>query len=245
MYNKCPKCGYERQSHDDPDSDVCPSCGIIFSRFVQQQAASEDFKREKVVRDESDRREKGLLLAPGADISTTGWIGRILLWILFSAWGLYFIFLDVNSNQILASFMHKVDLVFHNLGHLVFKPFGEFMAILGATLLQLLLPLVFVLAFIFKARDNFVASLCLWWLAQNMMDIAPYVADAGKMALGVSAGAMSCAGKHDWNQLMQIGLFENEKAVATFFDVGGELLMWVAIFWGLLVLLKQRRALVD
>jgi hypothetical protein len=49
-------------------------------------------------------------------------------------------------------FLHGVSLGMHETGHLVFAPFGETMGILGGSLLQVLLPLVFVLAFV-RQRD--------------------------------------------------------------------------------------------
>ena len=46
------------------------------------------------------------------------------------------------------------------------------------TLGQLLMPLTVMVALIWKNQDNFGASIGLWWLAQSVMDVAPYVNDA-------------------------------------------------------------------
>src|SRR3954462_1087916 len=40
------------------------------------------------------------------------------------------------------SFVHLINLVFHESGHIIFSPFGEFMTVLGGSLMQILIPLV-------------------------------------------------------------------------------------------------------
>jgi len=37
MYRKCPKCGCKRYAHDKRNLDVCPACGLIFSKWVKKQ----------------------------------------------------------------------------------------------------------------------------------------------------------------------------------------------------------------
>lgn len=37
-------------------------------------------------------------------------------------------------------FLDRVDLVFHEAGHVIFGPFGEFIGILGGSLMQVLIP---------------------------------------------------------------------------------------------------------
>ncbi len=57
------------------------------------------------------------------------------------------------------SFMHDVNLVFHEAGHVIFMPFGRFITVLGGTLNQLLIPFVVLCAFLLKTRDTFGASI--------------------------------------------------------------------------------------
>ncbi|MCZ6804244.1 MAG: hypothetical protein O7D86_10010 [Proteobacteria bacterium] len=40
MYTTCPKCKYVRQTTDDSNPDICPACGIIFSKWMKQQFSS-------------------------------------------------------------------------------------------------------------------------------------------------------------------------------------------------------------
>ena len=80
--------------------------------------------------------------------------------------------------EINTSFMHTVDLVFHEAGHVLFIPFGSFMSVLGGSLGQLLMPAAVIFVFLIKQHNPFAASVGLWWFGQSMMDLAPYIADA-------------------------------------------------------------------
>jgi hypothetical protein len=95
------------------------------------------------------------------------------------------------------AFLHGVSLGMHETGHLVFAPFGETMAILGGSLLQVLLPVVFAIAFL-RQRAWYAAAVGAWWVAQNVWDVAVYVADARAEALPLVGG-----GEHDWALLLQ------------------------------------------
>jgi hypothetical protein len=93
-------------------------------------------------------------------------------------------------------FLHGVSLGMHETGHLVFAPFGETMAILGGSLLQVFFPLVFVAEFA-RRRAGYAAAIAGWWVAQNVWDVAVYVADARAEALPLVGG-----GEHDWALLL-------------------------------------------
>ena len=51
------------------------------------------------------------------------------------------------------SFMHNINLVFHEAGHILFIPFGNFMSVLGGSLGQLIMPLVVMLVFAFRYQN--------------------------------------------------------------------------------------------
>jgi hypothetical protein len=50
---------------------------------------------------------------------------------------------------VMDSFLHLPNLVFHEAGHLLMLPFGQFMSVLGGSLFQLLVPLMCAGAFVF------------------------------------------------------------------------------------------------
>ena len=164
---------------------------------------------------------------------------------VFVVWGLYFVTLDLRSNDIGASFMHRVNLVFHEAGHVIFMPFGQFMHILGGSLGQLLMPAIVLGVMVFKNHDNFGGSICLWWIGQSLKDLAPYINDARDLQLQLLTGnSQDVPETHDWaNILLDLGLIFREKKIALGADIIGSLIMLLALAWGAYLLLKQFRNL--
>src|SRR5271156_1886112 len=73
-----------------------------------------------------------------------------------------------------------IDLVFvpiHEGGHLLFRFFGEFLAVAGGTLLQLSVPLMLAAFFIFQ-RQIPGTAFCLFFFFEQFLPIATYMADA-------------------------------------------------------------------
>jgi hypothetical protein len=62
--------------------------------------------------------------------------------------------------------LDSLDLAIHEAGHLMFALGGEFAGLLGGTLLQLLVPLTFVLA-LRRQADPHGATVPLWWLGRT------------------------------------------------------------------------------
>lgn len=96
---------------------------------------------------------------------------RRILSTLLLAYGIYDL-RDPGRGSVLAG----VDLAIHETGHLVFGPFGEFVGFAGGTLLQLIMPITFVVYFA-RRGDQHAASVTLWWVGQNCGHIAIYAAD--------------------------------------------------------------------
>ena len=151
------------------------------------------------------------------------------------AWGISFVLMDYQSNEIGRSWLHNVDLIFHEAGHVIFQPFGRTMMILGGSLFQVLLPLVLMLAFLNKNRDGFAASMCLWWSGQSLMDVAPYIADASVLRLPLLGGGIGAdsPGMHDWaNFLRPKGWLQYDQQIASVVDFIGSGVLLMALAWG-------------
>jgi hypothetical protein len=153
----------------------------------------------------------------------------------------------MQSNTIGNSFWHLVNLPFHEAGHIIFRPLGRFMASLGGTLGQLLMPLICLIVFIVKTRDPFAASFSMWWLGVNFMDIAPYINDARSRTLpllGGNTGRTSPYGFHDWEFILrESGLIKYDHLLANFSYKIGTVLMMCAFLWGGYILFKQYKKL--
>ncbi len=147
----------------------------------------------------------------------------------------------METNYVSQSFMHNINLPFHEAGHIIFSPLGRFVTSLGGTLGQILMPCICLGAFLLKNRDPFGASVSLWWVAQNFMDVAPYVNDARALELILLGGV---TGKetdgHDWENILgTLGWLEYDHAIAVASYRFGTLLMILALIWGGYILYQQ------
>jgi len=113
------------------------------------------------------------------------------------------------------SFMHLINLVFHEAGHVVFAPFGSFMMSLGGSLLQVIVPLVCAWAFFFQQDDRFGASVCVWWAGESLLDLSPYIDDARSLRLMLLGGPAAEVEGHDWEAiLMSLGWLHLDHTIA-------------------------------
>ena len=240
MYRKCPKCGHQRDTNVVANEDICPDCGLIFSKWMKQQFNNSDTSSYSHSEYSSSnphnlKLAKDRLLYVGNLTGQPRFYGYLLIYLVFFVWGWSFILADLKSQELNASFMHIINLVFHEAGHVIFRLLGSFMSILGGSLLQLIVPLLVMSAFIFKHRDNFAASIGLWWLAQSMMDLVPYISDARAQEMWLLGGVRGkdMPGIHDWNNILsRLGLLEYDHALATMLMVLAIGLMLLSFVWG-------------
>jgi len=250
MVLKCPKCGHPR-SPNASEQAMCSACGLVFAKWVQRVLGQEDLpahaEQADVDHDDSPvARLRGWLFPMVERVDPIAFYGRCALYVAFVAWGLYFVSLDLRGNEIGASVMHRINLVFHEAGHVLFMPFGHFMMVLGGTLGQLSMPVVAGVALLWTNRDAFGASLALWWLGQSMMDCAPYINDARDLQLVLLGGGTGAdrPGMHDWeNILLDLGMIQHERKIALAADRLGELLLLLGLAWGARVLWMQYQVL--
>lgn len=178
------------------------------------------------------------LMALPARSDSVSLYGRGALWLALTLWGLWFALHGIDWIVIGGSFMHQVNLPFHEFGHVLFMPLGRFFSILGGSLFQVALPLGLAAVFVVRQRDNFAASVCLWWCGQSFVDLAPYIADAPYRMLPLIGGMGESA--HDWGNLLgMLGLTEWALFLARFSFAWGCITMGLASVWGFKLLRKQ------
>ncbi|HSB68596.1 MAG TPA: hypothetical protein VLT62_04570 [Candidatus Methylomirabilis sp.] len=95
-------------------------------------------------------------------------------------------------------FLDRVDLVFHEAGHAIFGLFGEFIGVLGGSLMQILIPAIVVGCFFFH-QQHYSAAVTLFWVAQSLFNLSVYVRDARAQALPLLGGEDAL---HDWHYLL-------------------------------------------
>ena len=130
------------------------------------------------------------------------------------------------SPDAMESFLHLPDLVFHEAGHIIFSPFGEFMTVLGGSLLQVLIPIIAGVAF-FRQEQPFNVAIMAWWAGQNLVDLAPYIADARSLSLVLLGGHTGAEVEgHDWEFILtQLGIAHRDQGIGTATHAIGILVM--------------------
>lgn len=248
----CPKCG-ARQS---ADAKICAACGIVFEKYWKYHprpgidpatwTPPTRVARPTPTQPRAEVPTEGLmaiLLPRQPELDGLGLWARAVLLLVLLIWGLRLIALSPASNGAGQSFLHLVNLPFHEAGHLLFRPFGSFMTSLGGTLGQLLMPLICAGTLLLKTRDPFGAAVACWWFGQNFLDIAPYINDAraGELPLlGGNFGHSAPYGFHDWEYLLtESGLLHLDHHLAWLSHGLGAAIMLLALAWGATLLLRQ------
>jgi hypothetical protein len=91
-----------------------------------------------------------------------------------------------------------VNLVIHEAGHIIFRPFGEFLMIAGGSLFQVIMPALFVGYFWYNS-NYYSAALVLFWVGQSILNVSVYAGDSIALQLPLLGGQDSV---HDWNYLL-------------------------------------------
>lgn len=107
-----------------------------------------------------------------------------------------------------------VNLLIHEAGHPIFGIFGEFMMVLGGTLMQLIMPIAFIIYF-FRERQFFSGSLVCFWLGHSLINVSIYAADAAAMNLPLIGNGDRI---HDWNYMLSaLNMLGFTKSIALLF----------------------------
>ena len=217
----CPKCGFEQDATRE-----CVKCGVLFGKVHESLRPMPPVSGVPAIpMQKSEDPEPGLfamlkdrLLPFEEKVTPFIFGGRVLVYILLVIWGAKFIVTPMATNYVGESFMHNINLPFHEAGHLVFIPFGRFMT---------------------------GASAALWWFAEGLMDLAPYINDARDLELMLLGGV---TGKevegHDWEYILgHLGWLKYDHAIARDAYKLAILIMLLALIWGAYLLFRQYRNL--
>jgi hypothetical protein len=238
----CPKCG-----HEQPDgSSECRLCGVIFARIhtsepemLHPQEVSKTPLTESSPTLQALLKERLLRVDP--DESRLLVAGRALVYLVLLLWGFRLMTSSIASNYVGESFLHLINLPFHEAGHLFFSPFGRFIQVLGGTLGQWLVPLIVLCAFVLKGNP-FGATVGLWWLGESFLDIAPYMDDAraGQLMLLGGVTGSEVEDYHDWEVLLtKLGWMQYDHLIARITFAIGVSFMLLSLAWGGYILWRQ------
>jgi len=156
------------------------------------------------------------------------WIGVVMLFVL--TWRFARMPLDGSAT---GSFLHLPNLVFHEAGHVILMPFGQFASVLGGSLFQLVVPLACAGAFLRQQGNRFAAAVCTWWAGQNLVDLAPYIADARRLQLLLLGGRTGAEVEgHDWEYLLStFGWLHLDVTLGRAAQVAGVVVMLASLAW--------------
>jgi hypothetical protein len=198
--------------------------------------------------DGSARSESGVgptvvacLFPPDEESDSLSSSGRALLSVILTVWGFIFIFSPIEGDYVGRSFMHLINLPFHEAGHVIFSFLGDFLRVLGGTLTQVLIPLVCVIAFVRKG-DVFGAACALWWVGQSFIDAAPYIYDtrAGELMLLGGVTGLEAPEFHDWHNILgRLGLLSWDHSIAYASKSFGTLVILCSFGWSWWYLLRH------
>jgi hypothetical protein len=190
--------------------------------------------------DHDDHGWQGLGVGPGFVGRVEDWcrerswevrvpILLMLAWVLVHHW--------VSDVEYQNFFLGKFNFGIHEAGHLVFKPFGEFLHIAGGTILQCLAPVIAAFYLWCWQRDAFGVAFCLAWLGTNFFHCATYCSDArGQLNLVLySPGgqAFGADGVGDWSRMLgMLGHLEWDTKIAFFLRLAGSASMLAGIATG-------------
>lgn len=115
-------------------------------------------------------------------------------------------------------FIDYLNLLVHEGGHGIFGLFGiRFITVAGGTIMQLLIPFLFVFSFWIK-RQSIGTQFSLVWLGQNFINVSVYAADAVEQKLPLIGGLSKA--HHDWSYLLfELGILQSASEVGYFFYI--------------------------
>lgn len=146
------------------------------------------------------------------------WIGSIVLLPLI-------VLLTINAGKFIPLLDH-FNLLIHEGGHGIFSLFGSFIYTLGGTLMQIILPSIFIYYFI-SHRQKFGVQCSLVWLGQNLMNVSLYASDAQERSIPLLGGNKVY---HDWHFLLgRMGLLEYDNAIGLGFYLLGIIVFCTAL----------------
>jgi hypothetical protein len=150
--------------------------------------------------------------------------------ILASAFYLLFLLQAAHGSGVLL----MIDLVFipiHEGGHLLFRFFGEFLAVAGGTLLQLAVPLMLATFFVFQ-RQIPGTVFCIFFFFEQFLPISTYMADARAQDLPLLTVGDGDYVIHDWNYLFgKCGVLNHDIQIAHTVRALGWIGMVATVAW--------------
>jgi hypothetical protein len=119
-------------------------------------------------------------------------------------------------------FISGINLIIHEAGHSILFFFGQFIQVLGGSLFQVAVPLVFALYFLIK-KEVYSFGVILLWVGESIIEVSRYAGDAIVMQLPLLGGDNVI---HDWNWLLSsTSLLSHTSSISLTIYIIGVLIM--------------------
>jgi hypothetical protein len=153
-------------------------------------------------------------------------------WALWTWVAFYvFFFYQAARGRGLPVLIDGVFVPIHEGGHVIFSMFGQFLGIAGGTIMQLLAPFLLATYFFFRRQPQGVAF-CAFFLFEQFLPIATYMADARAQDLPLLTIGSGDNVIHDWNYLFgRLGLLARDTQIAGLTRFAGWLGMIGVVIW--------------
>ena len=156
------------------------------------------------------------------------WIASVLLFPVL-------LFYVINRGGF--TFPDYVNLLIHEGGHGIFKVFGGFIYTAGGTLMQIIIPALFLIYYILH-RHRLGFQLSLFWLGESLMNISVYAADARARVLPLLGGNKVY---HDWAWMLnKLGIIEYDILIGDFFYYTGVVCFIIVLLAPLIIKRKEK-----
>ncbi|OGU56175.1 MAG: hypothetical protein A2V66_09510 [Ignavibacteria bacterium RBG_13_36_8] len=140
------------------------------------------------------------------------------------------VFFTLNKGRF--TFIDYFNTLVHEGGHGLFSFFGKFLHVLGRTLMQIILPSIFIFYF-WSNKKRISVQLSIILLGENFMNIGVYATDARAQQLPLLGGSKVY---HDWAYILrELGLLNFDLEIGFVFYLFGLAAFVVSFFMPLLM----------
>ncbi len=164
------------------------------------------------------------------------WWRALILLVLLREW-----FKHV-SDPLYSSWFSGLTLGLHEAGHIIFRPFGEWLMVAGGSIVQVAAPIISAILF-FRQPDFFAIAVCGGWLSTALFEMAAYMGDAAALELDVvTIGGGEPITPNDWRYLLEsVGLLLWDQRLAHALRIVASLVIFASLTFGCWILWKMRK----
>lgn len=153
-------------------------------------------------------------------------------------WGAWILLGHLRSENY-QSLFGGLNLGLHELGHLLFMPFGELLGFAGGTIAEAAAPLIGIVVFL-RQRDYFGVNTCLLWEGTSLLGIARYLGDAREQSIPL-VSPFGGDPMHDWHYLLgRMGILGWDTALSRLVALMGYVSISCFLVAGAWLLLQMR-----